>query len=540
MTGRQTRAERAAYPLARESIRKIAESYGGCLRPVQLRRTDMATGETVSVMVPCGATVASICPPCAERAKVLRAAQCREGWHLEDEPDLTPAAPDELQEFWLTLRAEAQLSRDQVGATGQDTTDYDELIDELDIEITRAGVRGTVTINHGHDGKQRGRRSRSTRRRQDAAPLPARKIAPRTTGRVFTAPDGKRYRPSMFLTLTCDSYGKVTDDGTPTEPGSYDYTQAARDALHFSALVDRFIQNLRRVLGYEAQYFGGVEPQKRLAPHIHLAVRGSVPRPLLRQVLAATYHQVWWPSTDTVRFAGDQLPVWDEDSGNYLDPATGEVLQTWNDALDAIGPDDEPRHVARFGPRFDAQGVLAGSKDANKCIGYLTKYLTKQVAECHVPETDAQWAHADRLDEALRYEPCSPICANWLRYGTQPKNSRPGLVPGACKGKAHRPEHCGYAGRRVLVSRKWSGKTLADHRADRKAWLVETLGLEVPNPARYSWAQVTPADPDYLPPERRLLHVVADRARWKIALDEARRRARDRDGNLSATDGRAA
>ena len=95
MTGRQTRAERAAYPLARDSIRKIAEAVGGCLRPVQLRRTDTQTGETISVMVPCGATLASICPPCAERAKALRAAQCREGWHLEDEPDLSPAAPDE-------------------------------------------------------------------------------------------------------------------------------------------------------------------------------------------------------------------------------------------------------------------------------------------------------------------------------------------------------------------------------------------------------------------------------------------------------------
>ena len=307
-------------------------------------------------MVPCGATLASICPPCAERAKALRAAQCREGWHLEDEPDLTPAAPDELQEFWLTMRAEAQLRRDQAGAAGQDTTDYDELIDELDIEITRAGIRGKVTTNYSSDGKQRSRRSRSTRRRQDAAPLPARKIAPRTTGRLYTSPDGKKYRPSMFLTLTCDSYGKVLDDGTPADPGSYDYTRAARDAIHFAALFDRFIQNLRRVLGYEAQYFGGVEPQKRLAPHIHLAVRGSVPRPLLRQVLAATYHQVWWPSTDTVRFAGDQLPVWDEDSGNYLDPATGEVLQTWDDALDAIGPADQPRHVARFGAQVRRPG----------------------------------------------------------------------------------------------------------------------------------------------------------------------------------------
>ena len=535
MTGRQSRAERAASPLAKDAIRKIAEASGGCLRPVQLRRTDTMTGQSVSVMVPCGATLAAICPPCAERAKTLRAAQCREGWHLEDEPDLTPAAPDERQEFSLILRAEAQLRRDNAHANGEDTSGLDALIGELDSEITRAGIRGAVTSNPGSDRKQRGRRARSTRRRPDAAPLPARKIAPRTTGRVYTAPGGKRYRPSMFITLTCDSYGKVHDDGTPADPDSYDYVRAARDAIHFAALFDRFIQNLRRVLGYEAQYFAGVEPQKRLAPHTHLAVRGSVPRPLLRQVLDATYQQVWWPATEEARYAGDQLPVWDEDSGNYLDPATGEVLQTWDEALDAIGPNDPPRHVARFGPKFDAQGVLAGSTDAEKCIGYLTKYLTKQVAECHAPETEAQRAHADRLAEALRYEPCSPTCANWLRYGIQPKNPRPGLVPGACKGKAHRPEHCGYGGRRVLVSRKWSGKTLADHRADRKAWLVQTLGLELPDPARYTWAQVTPADPDYLPPERRLLHVVADRARWKAALTAARQRARPPTGSLSAT-----
>ena len=46
--------------------------------------------------------------------------------------------------------------------------------------------------------------------------------------------------------------------------------------------------------------------------------------------------------------------------------------------------------MARFGDRFDAQGVLSGSKDAGRCIGYLTKYLTKQVADCHQAQTDAQ------------------------------------------------------------------------------------------------------------------------------------------------------
>jgi hypothetical protein len=149
--------------------------------------------------------------------------------------------------------------------------------------------------------------------------------------------------------------------------------------------------------------------------------------------------------------------------------------------------------VARFGPKFDAQGVLAGSRDSARCIGYLTKYLTKQLAACHETGTHAQAVHADRLMEALRYEPCSPTCANWLRYGVQPENPRPGLRPGYSTGKAHRREHLGYAGRRVLVSRKWSGKTLADHRGDRKAWLLATLGLPADDPGRYTWSASPPA-----------------------------------------------
>ena len=92
----------------------------------------------------------------------------------------------------------------------------------------------------------------------------------------------------------------------------------------------------------------------------------------LREVIAATYHQVWWPSTQAVKYDGGCLPTWDEYTGTYLDPDTGEVLPTWDQALDAIGEQDEPRHVARFGARFDAQGVLAGSRDASRCIGYLT------------------------------------------------------------------------------------------------------------------------------------------------------------------------
>jgi Replication initiator protein, pSAM2 len=533
-TGKTTRAQRMAMPLARQVVEDLAVEHGACIRPIQLRRTSLDTGEVETVLVPCGGTLAKVCPSCAERAKNLRAAQCREGWHLEEEPPLEPDPATEDQKFWVETRAEAQQLRDQAASAGQDITDLDELLTELDEEITNAGMRGKVAP------ATPGRRHRSTRRRQDAPDLPKRKVSPRTVGKTYTAPDGKTFRPSLFVTLTCPSYGRVDGGGVPADPVTYQYDQAARDALTFAALFDRFIQNLRRYLGYDLQYFAAIEPQRRLAPHVHVAMRGTVSRAELRRVLAATYHQVWWPDASTIKYDGDQLPVWDEGIGGYMDPATGEVLPDWDQALDAIGAEDEPWHVARFGVRFDAQGVLAGSPDAARCIGYLTKYLTKQVGECHQTDTDPQRAHAARLAEALRYQPCSPTCANWLRYGIQPKNARPGQVPGRCKSKAHDGDHLGYAGRRVLVSRKWSGKTLADHRADRKDWLLRTLGVSATDPARYAWEPVAPGDPDYLDHARRMLHAVADRARWQAMLSDARRRAANQVvPDLSAT-GRAA
>ena len=314
MTGSTTRAERIAMPLARDAIRQLTQSRGGCTRPVQLRRTDTATGQVDQVLIPCGSTLEHKCPACAERARSLRAQQCRDGWHLEHEPDpappsrmtgrkagcccapkprsaaTTPSPPARTRPGWMSSSA---------SSTTTSPPPVSAAVSRRQIPATNAGTRP-------------GRRCRSTRRRQDTPDLPKRPVTARTTGRVYQSPDGKTFRPSMFLTLTCDSYGKVGPDGTPADPGRYDYQRAARDAIHFAALFDRFIQNLRRYLGYDVQYFAAIEPQKRLAPHVHLAIRGAISRADLRAVIAATYHQVWWPPTDQVRYQDDALPVWHE------------------------------------------------------------------------------------------------------------------------------------------------------------------------------------------------------------------------------------
>ncbi|GAA3747033.1 hypothetical protein HDA32_001460 [Spinactinospora alkalitolerans] len=558
-TGKTTRAERMAQPLAREVAEQIAADKGVCIRPVSLRRTDLATGATEIVDVPCGSTLESRCPSCARRKRSIRRTQCEEGWHLAEEPTVVPDEPSEVQRSWVEKRAMVTAERDALASSGNADPDalaaLDAAIADLDEEITGSGLRGKAAPSPDSGSSSKPRRVRSTKRRQDAPELPKRPMVRRTVGQTFEDPaSGKVFRPSLFVTLTCDSYGRVKSDGTPVDPGSYDYRRAARDALHFSKLIDRFVQNLRRVAGFDVQYFATVEPQRRLAPHLHMATRGTIPRSELRQIAAATYHQVWWPAADEVKYEGARVPVWDEDAGTYLDPVTGELLPTWDEALDALDDDldAEPMHVVRFGPQVDAKGVLAGSADADRCVRYLAKYLTKDIAECHTIESDAQERHVDRLVQALRFEPCSPRCANWLRYGIQPQDAKAGLRPGYCRSKAHKREHLGYAGRRVLVSRKWSGKTLADHKADRLAWVLDALGVDPTadpdddtgqpgSPVRLSvasndvaWELARPTDPDVPPREHRLLRAVGESLKRRAQLDAARQT------DLSATGERAA
>lgn len=511
------RAVRQAMPFAREVAEEVAKLHGVCIRPIALKRLDTTTGQTEIIDVPCGTSLESKCPSCAKRNRYLRMAQCREGWHLEEEPAITPDEPSEDQRWLVEFRSDLQAQLDDV--PDEERPDWEAAIQEVDEEINAAGMRGSVL------GRPAPKRSRSTKRRQDAPDLPKLKRANTTLGRSYNG-----YRPSLFVTLTLPSYGKVKD-GQPLDLATYDYRRAARDALHFSKLVDRFVQNLRRVAGYDLQYFASVEPQKRLAPHLHMAIRGTMPRAKIKEMAAATYHQVWWPKVDDPI---DFEPVW---ADGYVNPETGEYLPTWDEALDQL--DEEPLHVIRFGDQVDVQGVLAGSKDADQCIRYLSKYLTKSIGETVEDHND----HAAHMVEALRYEPCSSTCPNWLRYGVQPKDAKAGMRPGHCRGKAHKPEHLGYAGRRVLVSRKWSNKTLAEHKQDRRTWAMEALGLEdePQDRHRYVWKLVPQGDANVPPLAVRLLKAVHERQRWRTTLLELQARATGQDlSAIEADEGRAA
>jgi hypothetical protein len=569
-----SRADRASRPRAMDVLRETAVEFGVCVRPLPMRRVDPATGEVEIKDIPCGATRAVVCPSCAARARKLRAQQCRDGWHLTEDPDLSPRPATAQQRDIVRERAQITAAVQDADDTGDDLTAQAcrESAAAVDDELTDTGVRGTLDPD-----RRTGRRVRSTRRRLDTPDLPRRPATATTLGRVYTDErTGKAFRPSLFVTLTLPSYGRVrSDDSTPVDPAAYDYARAARDALHFGKLLDRWCQNLRRVAGYDVQYFATVEPQKRAAPHAHFAIRGTLPRAVMKQLTAATYGTVWWPATETVVYGEGREPRWDPDDdtgpaaepGGFVDPDTGAPLLTWQDALDQLDDDQDdehedgpgrqsgPRHVIRFGQQVDVQGVLAGSPEAERLIGYAVKYLVKDLGEDLIPVTRAdrevetasvnpadarasaarRTDHVTRLVEALRWEPCSPSCPNWLRYGIQPKNPRATMRPGCCKAKAHKPTHLGYGGRRVLVSRKWTGKDLADHRHDRRAHVLAVLGsipdgessATMPSTAAGKggpvlWERAKQTDSDVPPLARRLLVNIAHATRWRTEYRAAR------------------
>lgn len=78
----------------------------------------------------------------------------------------------------------------------------------------------------------------------------------------------------------------------------------------------------------------------------------------------------------------------------------------------------------------------------------------------------------------------------------------------------------------MLVSRKWSGKTLVDHKADRKAFVKQALavvGMEKPepDPARFVWRKVESTDAHVLPRDHLVMRAIAERITWKAERERA-------------------
>ncbi|MEV0080460.1 replication initiator [Nocardia neocaledoniensis] len=531
---RETAADRRAMPVAMDVAESLAAKEDVCARVVPMRAFDPITSRTSYVGAPCKATVATTCPACAKANKYLRVTQLREGWCAEHEPvDPEPVVTAEQQDV-LTTRARLFNDYHEARADGDDelADAIKALVADLDTEARELGVRGRLPAL---DEKPR-RRAKSTRRRDDLPDLPRKKVDKALT--VGAAYAGGKYRPSTFFTLTLDSFGPINrvhdpasnelvSDGSPRDPESYDYTRQARDTIHMARLFSKWIENLRRAVGWNVQYFATVEPQKRAAPHIHLALRGSFPKKLLFAVTAATYVNIWWPHFDRPVYGDGNMPVWDYDAGTFADPRTGRPLTYWDDALAVLDSVDEldPAHTLKFGGQTDAQQIIADSKGMDRGVRYLTKYLTKSLGELLTPTSRRVAEHYDRLHAELCVTPCSPRCGVWLLYGIVPKGASEKTQPGKCKGNAHRRDTLGLPGRRVLVSVKWTGKTVPDHKAERREFVRQQLaavGIYPPDTSHLRITPVRPGDQDAPPRVHLILNLVATRISQRAQYTTAR------------------
>ncbi|MFI7001570.1 replication initiator [Nocardia sp. NPDC050175] len=148
----------------------------------------------------------------------------------------------------------------------------------------------------------------------------------------------------------------------------------------------------------------------------------------------------------------------------------------------------------------------------------------KSIAEIVEPQSDRATEHYDRLHAQLQHTPCSPRCAVWLKYGIVPQGASDKTVPGRCRGKAHRRDTLGLPGRRVLVSRKWSGKTLMDHKQDRVEFVRQLLadaGITKPDTSHFKVTPVEPGDKSRPLREHLILGSIAKRSTWRAEYVKA-------------------
>jgi 8-oxo-dGTP pyrophosphatase MutT (NUDIX family) len=108
------------------------------------------------------------------------------------------------------------------------------------------------------------------------------------------------------------------------------------------------------------------------------------------------------------------------------------------------------------------------------------------------------------------------------------------MVPGHCTHKAHDRANLGLGGRRVLVSRQWSGKTLAGHKADRAAVVraaLEEAGIDPDDhdelsisgtDGRWTWELLGRSRVDERTYAAAIAEQITTRQRWRAQYETAK------------------
>ena len=222
----------------------------------------------------------------------------------------------------------------------------------------------------------------------------------------------------MFVTFTLPSYGRVRPDGTPGGPGTLRLPagrarraalpEAGRPVLAEPAPRDGLPGAVLR---------GASRQQRRLAPHLHAAMRGAIPRAVLRQVAAATYHQVWWPPHERAVYVGRAAPGVATGAATST-PAPGCVLPTWDAGAGRARrrPGARRRRTCCGSARSSTcRGSSRTEGDADRRVAYLTKYLAKAISghptatgrRLTAAPASGTWTGCTRRS---RWLPCSPRC----------------------------------------------------------------------------------------------------------------------------------
>ena len=193
----------------------------------------------------------------------------------------------------------------------------------------------------------------------------------------------------------------------------------------------------------------------------------------------------------------------------------------------------------RFGRQVDMAGIIAPSDDADRAVRYLTKYLTKAVADTHVSDRRAGPGRRGARRPAARRAALAALLGAVrelaaLRHPTRPARPRPRNPAGA---RPRRTTANTSASAAAASSSPASGpaRPSASHKADRATVVREALlaaGIVAPNTERLA-ATVTQPDgsprfvwtdtrPDARTYARVLLQSIAERQKWRDQYEAAK------------------